>query len=123
MLGAWTFRMKLPNSEDAYVAREKITRYLLNRDNPDGESKAKFFSRFGFDKKHWNTLAEAFRLHALRHPVVSIIENDRGVRYALDGELETPDGRNPYVRVVWMVDKGNNIPRLITVYPQRRRNA
>ena len=58
--------MRLPNREEAYVAREKVTLYPLNRDNPDGESKAIFFSRFGFDMKQWNTLAEAFRLHALR---------------------------------------------------------
>ena len=115
--------MKLPNGERAYVAREKITLYLLNRDNPDSESKANFFSRFGFDIEHWNGLAEALQLHAMRHAIAGIMENERGVRYVLDGELGTPDGRNPYVRVVWMVDKGSDIPRLITAYPQRRRNA
>ena len=115
--------MKLPNREEAYVAQEKITLYLLNRDNPDSESKANFFSRFGFDIEHWNSLADALRLHATHHEVVSVMENERGVRYVLDGDLETPDGRNPYVRVVWMVDEGSDIPRLITAYPQRRRNA
>ena len=115
--------MKLPNREEAYVAQEKITLYLLNRDNPDSESKANFFSRFGFDIEHWGDLAEALRIHARRHEVVSIMENERGIRYVLDGELKTPDGRNPNVRVVWMIDRGRDIPRLITACPRRRRDA
>ena len=115
--------MKLPNGDKAYVAQEKITLYLLNRDNTDSESKANFFSRFGFDIEHWDVLAEALRVHAARHEIVSIVENERGVRYVLDGKIETPDSRNPYVRAVWMIDRGRDTPRLITAYPQRRRDA
>ena len=42
-------------------------------------------------------------------------------RYAIDGPLESPDGRNPLVRTVWMLEKGSTAPRLITAYPLEER--
>ena len=112
--------MKLPNGEKAYVAREKITLYLLSRSNPRGRSKARFFSAFGFHIERWRNLTDALRLHGTEHEVVEILEVDSGMKYIVDGILETPDGRNPLVRTVWMVDIGNSAPRFITAYPIRR---
>ena len=112
--------MKIPNLNQSYVAREKITRYLLNPSHPEGESKAGFFSRFGFRVEDWGSLAEALRAHGASNDVVEISETEWGVEYVVEGKLQTPDERNPEIRAVWIVDGGRNIPRLITAYPLRR---
>ena len=111
--------MKIPNPNEAYVAREKITRYLLNHNHPEGESKADFFSRFGFRVENWSSLAEALRIHGANNDVVEVTETEWGTEYVVEGILETPDRRNPQVRVVWIVDRGRDVPRLITAYPPR----
>ena len=109
--------MKLPNRERAYVAQEKITLYLLSHRNPRARGKARFFSAFGFRIERWRDLADALKVHGATHEVTETLEVDGGVKYVVDGVLDTPDGRNPLVRTVWMVDAGNSVPRFITAYP------
>ena len=52
------------------------------------------------------------RKHGVSYPVVKSVEFPYGTRYALEGELESPDGRNLRVRKIWIIEKG----RLITAY-------
>ena len=109
--------MKLPHAERLRVDREKIIGYLLSAVHPEGGGKAEFFARFGFRIEDWEVLAAALRNHGLRHPVVKTVESSYGTRYAVEGELESPDGRNPRVRSIWIVEKGSVVPRLITALP------
>ena len=109
--------MRLPNAEQARVDREKLTDYLLCVGHPDGGSKAEFFTRFGFPVQDWEVLAEALRRHGAYCDVVNTVDSAHGTRYAVDGPLETPDGRNPLVRTVWIIEKGSATPRLITAHP------
>ena len=109
--------MKLPNADRAHVHREKITEYLLSIAHPDGRSKARFFSEFGFSLENWEILAEALRKHGTGYPIVKAVESDFGMRYNVEGELETPDGRRPRVRTVWILSRVSEPPRLITAYP------
>ena len=108
--------MKLPNAENARVDRDKVIGYLLNRAHPDGAGKAAFFERFGFSTEKWQLLADALRQHG-QHPVVNSVESEYGIRYTVDGEIETPDGRRPTVRSVWIVEQGGKRPRLVTAHP------
>ena len=109
--------MRLPNAEQARVDRAKVVDYLLSTEHREGGPKAGFFLRFGFTREHWEDLMDALRLHAARHEVVRVVPTEHGVRYVLDGILETPDGRNPIVRTVWQIDSGDDLPRLISAYP------
>lgn len=109
--------MKLSNSDKARVDREKITEYLLYASHPDGCSKAAFFAQYGFALERWKILAESLRKQGITHPVVKTMESTYGTRYSVDGPLETPDGRNPYVRTVWIIEKLSATPRLITAHP------
>ena len=109
--------MKLPNAAQARVDPEKITDYLLSTSHPDGRTKAEFFTRFGFQSEDWQALGEALRKHGASNQVTGIVESAYGTRYSVDGELETPDGRTPVVRTVWIIDAGDSTPRLITAYP------
>jgi len=108
--------MRLPNADRLQVDREKITDYLLCASHPDGQAKAEFFTRFGFRPEQWEVFAEALRKHGGSYSIVKKVESPYGTRYAVDGPLASPDGRNPRVRSVWMHEPGAG-PRLITAYP------
>ena len=113
--------MRLPHAEEAKVEQRKIVEYLLCASHPDGAAKAEFFGRFGFAVERWEILAQALRRHGQVHSVGKRVESDYGVRYSVDGWLETPDGRRPSVRTVWIVEKDSNVPRLITAHPVEAR--
>lgn len=109
--------MKLPNAEHARVDRAKVVDYLLSPDHEKGGPKAGFSLGFGFTRERWEVFAEALRIHGASHEVVRIVPTQHGMRYVLDGILAVPDGRNPVVRTVWQVDSGDDVPRLISAYP------
>ncbi|MFM2294834.1 MAG: hypothetical protein RLZZ350_1247 [Verrucomicrobiota bacterium] len=109
--------MKLPNAENAIVAREKVLNYLLNPTHRFGASKARFFGEFGFAADAWEQLATALHEHGIIHEVTRTRETGFGTRYLVEGDLPAPDGRSPLVRSVWQFDYGTVAPRLITAYP------
>ncbi len=109
--------MKLPNAEKAVVPSDKITDYLLSLTHPDGRDKAIFFMAFGFIPDVPTRLETALLQQAASQDVVKSVSSVFGVRYVIEGQLETPDGRNPRVRSVWFIEKGDEIPRLVTAYP------
>lgn len=108
--------MMLPDGVNARVDRTKVIDYLLSLSHPDGHSKAQFFRRFGFKPEEWQVLAEALRVVGVSNPVVSVVASPHGVRYTVDGSMQSPDGRTPRVRTVWIVERGDP-PRLITAHP------
>lgn len=109
--------MKLPNADKVLVRQEKLTDYLLNAAHPDSNGKAEFFESFGFRVNDWETLVKASRRTALEGEVIRHLETSHGVKYVLHAAMETPSGESPLVRTVWIVDRGRNCPRLVTVYP------
>ena len=63
-------------------------------------------------------MAEALKHHASSNEVIKVEERPPfGVHYVIEGSLITPDGRNPDVRVVWIIDDGDDTPRLVSAYP------
>jgi hypothetical protein len=109
--------MNLPHSDHLRVERKKIVEYLLCASHPDGASKARFFSRFGFTAEQWAVLAEALKRQGRGHVVVSSVESKHGTRYIVEGKVNAPDGRAPNIRTVWLLSKRSKSPRLITAYP------
>ena len=109
--------MKLPHAESCLVDERKVAAYLLSTTHPDGAAKAAFFLRFGFSPDNWEVLAEALRIHGQTHDVTNSVASAYGVRYTVDGDLQTPDDRNPVIRTVWMMEEGVESPRLITAHP------
>jgi hypothetical protein len=109
--------MKLPNAEQAIVTEAKITTYLLMETHPEGGGKSLFFIHFGFSVAQWETFAQALICHAHEHEVVKMEPTRFGTRYVVEGELYTPSGRKPAVRVVWFLRLGETMPRLVTAYP------
>ncbi|GIL13272.1 MAG: hypothetical protein BroJett038_19920 [Chloroflexota bacterium] len=110
--------MKLPNREKAVVPRPKIVHYLLDLSSENGRAKARFFLTFGFTIETWEVMAQALRQHAHDHEVTRIEKRPPfGIHYVIEGTLNTPDGRNPAVRVIWIIDEDDDIPRLVSAYP------
>ena len=91
--------------------------YLLAFDHPEGAAKAEFFASFGFTAAEWELLAEALLAHARTHDVSSSTRSQYGTKYRVDGAISCPDGRTPTIRSVWIIDDGNESPRLVTAHP------
>ncbi len=107
--------MKLPNHKKLIVEKSKITDYLLSEEKSGGKSA--FYMAFGFEREDWLTLKEALLQHASSHEITHSSETLHGIKYIIEGEMQTPDGRSPQVRSVWIVDTGKDVPRLVTAYP------
>ncbi|MDQ6631257.1 MAG: hypothetical protein M3Y82_05820 [Verrucomicrobiota bacterium] len=113
--------MKIPRTSDAIISREKITDYLLNAAHPDNGGKAAFFQELGFTVANWPLFAAALRKVAENFTPANTVESLHGTKYILDGKLETPGGKKPNVRTIWIIDGGSNKPRLVTAYPQNEK--
>ncbi|NJL57484.1 hypothetical protein HC928_21890 [bacterium] len=107
--------MKLPNLENLLVEKAKIADYLLSQEKSSGKSA--FYLVFGFTLADWEILKAALIQHATTHEVARSSETAHGIKYIIEGKLQTPDGRSPQVRSVWIIDRGKDAPRLVTAYP------
>jgi hypothetical protein len=110
--------MILPDAENAIVVHDKFVYYLLNAGDPDNEEKALFFLGVGFSPANWSLLAVALRKMAMIQPASKVMASRHGTKYIVDGRIETPSGKMPLARAVWIVDAGLATPRLVTAYPR-----
>ncbi len=104
------------------IPKAKIVDYLLSTTHPVGRHKAVFFLGHGFSRSEWQLLADALLYHASANEVLKNEETPFGVRHVVEGEMETPDGRKPFVRSVWFVDHDSKTPRFVTAYPLEARS-
>ncbi|MDP9457881.1 MAG: hypothetical protein M3Q49_02195 [Actinomycetota bacterium] len=113
---------RLPNAEEAYTDEAKVAGYLLDPEHPRNEGKAEFFFRHGFSREAWEVLMQALLRHAREGELAETQDGPYGAKHVVEGALASPDGRDPRMRSVWIVDFGTGslAPRLVTAYPQRR---
>ena len=109
--------MSEPDFSLAKLDVGKLVDYLLSSSHPGGKSKARFFMQMGFARDDWRPFAIALQKHALVNPVVNIANSPFGVKYTVDGLLETPSGSRPAIRTVWIVEPEHPAPRLVTAHP------
>ncbi len=109
--------MKLPNCERAFVPKEKITEYLLAENHPVGGPKAKFFRAFGFDESSVEILERELLQLARKAEVTQIREFDRGIKFILIGQIQTPIGRVVTIETIWIIERDKADPRFVTAYP------
>jgi hypothetical protein len=109
--------MKLPHANRAVVERGKIVDYLLNAAHPDNGGKAKFFAGLGFRRDNWKELAEAFVKVATESAVASTEESPHGRKYVIIANAKSLVGKAAIVQTIWIVDRGFDMPRLVTAYP------
>ncbi len=110
--------MILPHIENAQVPKNKIPDYLLNFTHPGGQSKARFFEKFGFNQYNKDEFEKALLSIARYNEVLSVMITAFGRKYIIEGLLKTPDGRTPLLTTVWIIENGSEIPKLVTAYPK-----
>lgn len=109
--------MELPNKSKAHVPLEKITEYLLSETHAVGNPKARYFRSYGFKNDNASDLVQGLIAIAQNSPVENSQKSVFGVKYVLDGELETPNGVMIWVRTIWIIENNTEIPRFVTAYP------
>lgn len=109
--------MELPRAAEAVVPERKVRDYLLAVEHPVGGPKAAFFLMHGFRREEAQLLRLRLKELASEGTVSETIPTRYGKKYVVDGSVETPSGGRVRLRSVWMVRKGGQLPRLVTVYP------
>jgi hypothetical protein len=108
----------LPGVANAIVSDVKITDYLLNPSHSVAAAgKANFFAAFGFSASNWQELKRALLQHPRSHEVSGVMTTPYGEKYEVSCSLATPDGRNPCVISIWIVERPDPDPRFVTAYP------
>lgn len=105
----------------AVIDAAKVRDYLLSEAHPVGRFKAEFFKALGFRQDRWQELERALRVHAEQHEAGAVGRSEYGTKYEEVGPLVGPEGRTAEVLVAWIVRTGENVPRLITAQPARKR--
>ncbi len=109
--------MKLKNRANAYVPLSKLLDYLLYETHPIGKSKAKFFRSVGFNETNAKLLKEELLCIAQSVDIKEVISVLHGVKYVIDGMIQTPVGISIKVRTIRIIDRGHENPRFVTPYP------
>lgn len=115
--------MELPNAHLARVERERLLDYLLNESHPDNGGKAAFFLGLGFSPNNWLALARALVQLAEESELVTSMESVHGIKYIVDGRLTLALRKSAAVRTVWIIDKNDERPRLVTAYPGKENDS
>lgn len=109
--------MKIPNGDRAIIEQSKITGYALNANHKRGGSKAKKLIRYGYSLSSWQQLELDIRRYHLTADIRIEKTTRYGVRYEIREALLAPVNRWLYVKTVWQIDIGTDVPRLITLVP------
>ena len=110
---------RLPGADRAVVADAKVRDYLLNPGNIQNRGKAALFEAFGFSRENWNVLREALASHAMLNLVADVSNSSHGTKYVVRCNMVSPDGRDPCMVTVWIIDKEQGTPRLVTSYAEQ----
>jgi hypothetical protein len=108
---------KLPQRDKAYVPLEKVHGYLLSETHAVGKSKAKFFRTLGYNTRNSGELIEGLINIARNEAVTEKKSSPYGTKYVIDGIFETPNGTRAKIRTVWIIERGEEIPRFVTAHP------
>ena len=109
--------MKLPNANNAEVPDRKLIGYLLDHTHPQNKGKAAFYEIVGFTNYNADELRLALLRHALANEVMKLIHTEFGTRYVVEGWMNCPNGKQYPIRSVWFIENGEEIPKLVTAYP------
>lgn len=108
--------MKIP--PDAFIADEKLIRYLLlPRDEDD---KSRFLAQAGFTQQNPEELKSALRMLVNEEDAINDRINEYGMFYQVRGYLQGPNEVDLAVITVWLQEAQSGRFRFITLKPWRR---
>lgn len=103
---------------------EKFVNYSLNYDNPNAKGKAEAYEKgLGYNKSNAKELQEKIHNVIISGAVkpYSSSNTEFGAKYKFRISITGPNGKTKNVIVVYQVDKGSTIPRLITNYVEAKK--
>ena len=112
--------MKLPSAGKAIIEVGKLCDYLLSFTHPVGRFKAAFFANFGYTQDNWRRLEEDIRALISFHEAKQGQQSPYGRKYEVRGMITGPNGKSFAAVTVWIVLKGEDVPRFVTAYPEER---
>ncbi|GAB1410283.1 hypothetical protein MASR1M90_14370 [Desulfovibrionales bacterium] len=107
----------MPNVDEAIVAIEKISGYILDPDNEKGKHKAKVLaSAFGlqFNEEDAEYLRSAIASGLANGTVTSESHSKHGKKYNVAIAITGKNGHSEEMTTGWIIDKGSEIPRFVT---------
>lgn len=82
-----------------------------------GKSKAKLFRSVGYNELNVSLLKEGLLAIARTEEILDTQSSEHGVKYVVEGLLQTPAGGTLKICTIWIIDKGQDRPRFVTAYP------
>lgn len=104
-------------SSDAIIPEEKLTRYLLVPKPQD--DKSKFLAQAGFTQDNPADLLSAIRQLAESVEAAEDGNNEYGIFYRVEGDLQGVNGRNLAVVTIWLRWHLDGQFRFVTLKPKR----
>lgn len=112
--------MRLPNGDRAVIDSRKIREYLLFPEHPVGRFKAAWFKGLGFTRENWQDLDAELRRIAAEGEAETGKRTAYGQKYAVRATITGPAGRVAEVLSIWIILDGKDVPRFVTVFPEKR---
>lgn len=105
--------MRLP--QDAIIAEEKLTRYLLVPLPKD--DKSKFLAQAGYVIGNWQQLEQDLRTQVLSQPAELVETTLYGKKYRIRAALTGPNKRVLSVITIWMMT--DDTTKFVTLVPDK----
>jgi len=116
--------ISMPNHKNAVTPEEKFINYSLNPNNPNAKGKAEAYERaLGFNRNNAQELIRQIEVAVKNESVspISISKTEFGAKYKYRIPVKGENGRIKNVIAVYQIDKGSQIPRMITNYVEKKR--
>lgn len=99
--------LKLPNTENIVIPKEKFTKYIFDGENPKGLAKGKAFtSRLGYSIENWEELQKEIKKNAAYYPATLKGNNGYGDMYEQKMILQGKNKKLANVVVGWLKKGG-----------------
>ncbi|WP_347405004.1 DUF6883 domain-containing protein [Nodosilinea sp. LEGE 06152] len=105
--------MYLP--QDAVIAKEKLTQYLLVLLPKD--DKSKFLAQAGYSLTNWQQLEQDIRTQVLSQPAEFLETTRHGDKYCISTKLRGVNGIELSILTIWMVANGTT--KFVTLVPDK----
>lgn len=107
----------LPNGDRAEVDIRKLTGYCLNTEHPQGGPKARVFRAFlGLTVADGELLRQKLIEAARTESAEPKAADQYGERYEIKFLMQGPNGNSAEITSGWIIDKGQDFPRLTSCY-------
>jgi hypothetical protein len=105
---------------DAIIRPDKLRDYLLSEAHLDGRGKAAYVGRLGYVQGTAGQLDADLRGQILSLDAQPGRPSPYGQNNEILGPLTGPNGKNAWVRTIWIVLTGETSPRLVTLIPAEK---